>query len=210
MAQYLSKPLLIYAKYLERKNIFVSVNNEWNFSVGHVYSEIDHLLRMQKLINKYSGSQIWFLTSRKDILVNIGHIIESKHFRILIGGIKRLFLTFVAIRYPAISIDGSIGDEDYILGNKKLSPKVVLYDKPKLRAQLYSKSKNFYPFKDKLELYEIEKTNLMKSLKISKSYIVIQIKTNHGNGTFEVADPNLYLDTIKYFQSKNYLVVLAI
>mgnify|MGYP003329410173 CR=1 FL=1 len=34
-------------------DLFISVNNEWNFSVGHVYSEIDHLLRMQKLINKY-------------------------------------------------------------------------------------------------------------------------------------------------------------
>ena len=29
-----------------------------------------------------------------------------------------------------------------------------------------------------------------------RNYIIIQIKTNHGNGTFEVADPNLYLDTI--------------
>ena len=207
--KYFSTPLILYGKYLEKKKIFISVNNEWNFSIGHVTSEIDLAKRMQKLIKKYSGSQIWFLTSRKDILSDCKDLFSSRNFCIMFGGFKRLFLTFVAIKYPAIAIDASIGDEDYILGNKKLNPKVILYDKPKKRAHLLSESKNFYPFKEKLNTFKFEKENLIKKLNISGNYIVIQIKTNNGNGTFKVLDPNLYIETIKYFQNKNYNVVLA-
>jgi putative glycosyltransferase (TIGR04372 family) len=206
---YISRLLTIYGKHLEKKKIFISVNNEWNFSIGHVCGEINTATRMQKVTKKYYNSQIWFLTSRKDILKDSKEIFISNNFKILFGGFKRILLTFVAIKYPTIAIDASIGDEDYIFGNKTLTPQVPLYDKPKKRAQLLSQSENFYPFKEKLNFYEVEKKNLFKQLKLFGDYIVIQIKTNSGNGTFEVADPSLYIDTIKYFQKKNYKVVLA-
>ena len=209
LVKYFSPALLIFGKYLEKKKIFISVNNEWNYSVGHVYGEIDTAKRMQKLINKYSGSKIWFVTSRKDILSGTKNIFLSNDFYIMFGGFKRIFLTFVAIRYPTVAIDASLGDEDYVLGNKQLSPQVTLYEKPKKRAQLVKKSEDFYPLRNKIDLYVKEKNDLMKNLNISKNYILIQIKEIVGNGTFKIADPNSYSETIKYFQSKDYLVILA-
>lgn len=209
LVKYFSPVLLIFGKFLEKKKIFISVNNEWNFSIGHLYVEIDTAKRMQKLINEYSESKIWFVTSRKDILSETKDIFSSKDFYIMFGGLKRIFLTFVAIRYPAVAIDASMGDEDYVLGTKQLNPKVILYEKPKQRAQLVRKSQDFYPLRNKIGFYVKEKNNLMKNLKISKDYILIQIKENIGNGTFKIANPNDYSETIKYFQSKNYLVVLA-
>ena len=208
-ANYFSIPLLILGKYFERKKIFISVNNEWNFSVGHFYSETDLAKRMQKLVDKYSGSQIWFTTSRKDILGETLYAFRSENFNILIGGIKRLVLTFVAIKYPAISIDASIGKEDYIFGTTSLDSSAVYDDKSRQRARLISNSPEFYPNKDKLGHYHNQKLKLMRNLNISDKYIVIQIKTQKGNGTFRPASPELYLESIKYFQDKGYEIVLA-
>jgi len=209
LANYFSLPLLILGKYFERKKIFISVNNEWNFSIGHTFSEIDQLQRMQKLIAKYSNSRIWFTSSRKDILGDTRQIFNSKNFNIMIGGIKRLLLTFVAIRYPAVSIDASIGNSNYVLGNKNLSHRIVHHNKSKLRADLISKSPEFFPNRDKLNNYSNQKSKLMKELNITKNYIVIQIKSKKGNATLSPLSPELYLETIKYFQHKGYEIVLA-
>jgi putative glycosyltransferase (TIGR04372 family) len=209
LADYFSIPLLILGKYFARKKIFISVNNEWNFSVGHIYCETDQLKRMQKLIDRYSNSQIWFTSSRKDILGDTQQIFNSKNFSILIGGIKRLLLTFVAIKYPAVSIDASTGNSNYVLGNKNLSPRIAHHNKSKLRANLISKSPEFFPNRDKLNNYSNQKSKLMKELNITKKYIIIQIKSKKGNATLSPLSPELYLETIKYFQHKGYEIVLA-
>ena len=60
LSKYLSIPLLIIARYFEKRRIFISVNNNNNSSVGHVYPEIDQLKRMQLLDNTYSNSHILF------------------------------------------------------------------------------------------------------------------------------------------------------
>tara|TARA_B100000787_G_scaffold69870_1_gene51393 strand:- start:3157 stop:4485 length:1329 start_codon:yes stop_codon:yes gene_type:complete len=209
LAKYFSIPLLIASKYLKKKNIFISVNNNCNFSTGHIYSEIDQLKRMQKLNDQYMHSKIWFITSRKEILGETHHVFESNNFKVLFGGLKRIFFTFVAIRYPSISIDGSLGGDDYILCNRRLSYRIVFHSKEKKRAKLTYQSPEFYPIKEKLIHYQDKKDMLLSQLKVSNKYIVIQIKTMDDNATVELINPEVYLGSIKYFQSKGYDVVLA-
>lgn len=202
-------PLKVFASYLKKNNIFISVNNNCNFSVGHIYFEISDLKKMQKIDNKYIGSTIWFTTSRKEILGDTKDIFEEKEFKILFGGIKRILLTFVAIKFPIVSIDASLSHDNYIFDDKRLSQKVVCDDKPKIRAKLMAKTPNFYPYNHKLHDYLHHKHELMKKLNISKKYIVIQIKTKKVNGTLKILDPNSLLKTIKYFQDKDYQIVFA-
>ena len=211
LANYFSIPLLVFARYLKKKKIFISVHNNCNSSIGHIFGEIHHLQRMQKIDEKYFDSTIWFPTSRKEILGDTKAIFENKNFKILFGGIKRIFLTFVAIKYPSISIDASLSGVNYIFSNKELSipNRVIFHDKPKKRAMMMAKSPEFYPNKDKLINYHEVKYELMQRLNIIKKYVVIQIKTEKVNGTLKPLSPDLFLKSIKYFQDKDYQIVFA-
>jgi putative glycosyltransferase (TIGR04372 family) len=209
LSNYFAIPLSIFAKYLKKKNIFISVHNDCNFSMGHIYSEIDQIQRMQKIDNRYYDSIIWFTTSRKEILGETSDIFENKSFKIIFGGVKRIFLTLVAMRHPSISIDASLSIDNYIMGNTKLSQRVVFHDKPKKRGSLIARTSEFYPNKDKLSNYHFAKNQLLQNLKIYKKYIVIQVKTTKQNGTIKSLSPDLLLETIKYFQNKDYQIILA-
>lgn len=209
LSNYFAIPLLVFAKYLKKKNIFISVHNDYNYSMGHIYSEIDQIQRMLKIDSRYHNATIWFTSSRKEILIETKDIFENKNFKILFGGIKRIFLTLIAMKYPSISIDTSLSFDNYIMGNTKLSQKTVFYDKPKKRAELISRTSEFYPNKDKLGNYHIEKNQLLQNLEISKKYVVIQVKTTKQNGTIKPLSPDLLLETIKYFQNKDYQIVFA-
>ena len=208
LVNYFSIPLLIVAKYLKKKKIFISINNECNFSVGHIYAEIGFIKKIQHSDDKYSFSTIWFMSSKKDILGETVDLFENKNFKVLFGGIKRIIFTFVAIKYPSISIDGSLSHTNYILG-KDNSHRITFHNLTKSRIRLMTKSQDFYPNKNKLEIYHEEAKKLLKILNISKKYIVIQIKTKIENGTFKPLSSELLLETIEYFQKKDYQIVFA-
>ena len=209
LVNYFSIPLLVVGKYLKKRKVFISVNNNCNFSIGHIFCEIDKLKRIQKLNNEYSGSIIWFTSSRKEILGDTKDLFEDKYFKVLFGGIRRLFLMLVAIRYPLISIDESLGADNYIFGNKFLSNRIVYNNKSKRRAKMTAKSPDFYPIKEKLNNYQDEIVKLMKELNIKNKFIVIQMKIVKTNATIEVIDPTVYLETINYFKNKSYDIVFA-
>ena len=209
LTNYFSIPLLIFAKYLKKKNIFISVNNDCNFSIGHIFTEITELKKIQKFDDRYSGSTVWFSSSRKEILNDTKGIFEDKNFRVFFGGISRVFLTFVAIKCPSISIDASLGTDNYIFGKKFLSNRIVYHNKSKRRAKMMIKSQEFYPIKDKLINFQDKKIQLLKDLNIKNKFIVIQMKLDKTNATFKILDPEEYLETINYFKNKNYDIVFA-
>ena len=206
--KYFSLLFFIYAKHLKKKKIFISINNSFNSSTGHIYCEISNLHRLQKLDERYSNSTIWFTTSRKEILSEMNDIFRNKNFKILFGGIKRLFLTFVALRNPFISIDGSISSSNLFFG-KNYSHRYVYHNLSKQRGRLLLESQDFYPNQSKLNKYLKATNQLMKNLNISEKYIIIQIKTEKVNGTMEPLNPELLLKSIEYFQDKNYQIVFA-
>lgn len=208
LANYFSIPILIVARILKKKRIFISINNDCNYSVGHIYAEISYLRELQHLDGKYSSSIIWFTTSRKEILGDAYHLFENENFKILFGGIKRVFLTFVAIKYPSISINGGVSHVNYVLG-KNNSHRITYNNLTKKRSKLMSRSQNFYLNKNKLNNYTESKNKLMEDLNIVKKYIVIQIKENSINGTLKPLNPDLLLSTIKYFQDQDYQIVFA-
>ena len=200
--------LFLISIYLKKKKIFISINNNCNSNIGHIYGEIDQLKRMQLLDKKYSSSKIIFTTSKKEILNETKKIFESKKFSILFGGLKRLILTFVAIRYPSISIDASMGVHNCIKGFDD-SPRKVYHAKSKYRANLILKSNNFYPNKKKISLFNTDADKLKNSLNILTKYIVVQIKIEKVNATLQILNPKALLDSIKYFKKKNYQIVFA-
>ena len=164
---------------------------------------------MQKLDSKYLESTIWFTSSRKEILSYTRDLFENENFKVFYGGITRIFFTFVAIKCPSISIDASLGSDNYIFGNKVFSNRIIYNSKAKKRARLAFKSSEFYPLKENLKNYQDEMVKLMKDLNIKNKFIGIQIKTVITNSTFEILNPEMYLEALNYFKSKNYDIVFA-
>jgi len=208
LINYFSFPLIIVARYFKKKKIFISINNAHNYSPGHTYCEIDLLKRMQHFDDKYYGSTIWFTTSRKEILGETKDVFETKNFKILFGGLKRIFLTFVAIMDPSISINGGVSHANFILG-KDNSNRIRFNNTSRRIGLMISKTSEFYPNKDKLFNYKEESNKLLQSLNITKKYVVIQIKTEKVNATFKILNPSSILKTIDYFLNKDYQIVFA-
>lgn len=206
---YFSIPLNIVGKIFIKKKIFISVNNNCNFSIGHIFREINELKRIQNLDKKYKDSVILFVSSRKEILSDTKVVFEDKNFKILFGGVKRLLLTFIAIKCPSISIDASLSSDNYIFSDKILSNRIIFNNKSKKRAKMASKSQEFFPFKAKLNNFENKKKQILEKLNIKNKFIVIQIKTEISNSTFKILNPKTYLDTINYFKLKGYDIVFA-
>ena len=60
-----------------------------------------------------------------------------------------------------------------------------------------------------MDKFDNRKIKLFNALNIQAKYIVLQLKQKKTNGTLKPLDPNLLLETIKYFQKKNYQVIFA-
>jgi putative glycosyltransferase (TIGR04372 family) len=208
LSKFFSFPLIFLASYLKRKKIFISINNDYNYSPGHIYGEIDTLKKMQYSIDKFNGSTIWFTTSRKNILKDTKEIFEEANFKIIFGGLKRFILIFTALRYPEVAIDGSISSSNY-QGGKMHSYRIVFSNLAKKRLKLNTKCQNFFPNRSKLNNYKKESKILFDKLNINKKFVVIQIKTHIVNGTFECLNPDIIIKAIKYLKNNNYQIVLA-
>ena len=190
-------PYATISNFLIKKNYYVSVNNSWNQSVGHLYTEIDVLRRIQHSHPKYQNSKIIFTSSNKTLLKQTKIIFEDENFTILIGGLWRLILTLTVIRYPILSIDGSIGDDDYVRSSTKLTAFDTLISKTSKRAKLIYKTADYYPIKKKDEFIVKNSKQLRLELGITRPYVVIQIKDKKQNASFVATNPATLIPAIR-------------
>ena len=118
------------------------------------------------------------------------------------------------MRYPELTINAAHGPNNYLVDESEgyfkfitpchLSYQDVFRVRQKKYHKLRAKTPEFYPLKlttslskDLIELINNEK------------YIVIQIKTESVNGTWQPCDPRTYIETIKEILSLGYKVVFA-
>ena len=202
-------PYATISKFLIKKNYYVSVNNSWNQSVGHLYTEIDLLRRIQHSHPKYQNSKIIFTSSNKTLLKQTKIIFEDKNFIILIGGLWRLVLTLTAMRYPILSIDGSIGDDDYVRSSSKLTAFDTYVSKQSKRAKLIYKTIDYYPIKKKDEFITKNSKQLRLELGITRPYVIIQIKDTKQNASFVATNPATLISAIRRVNTEGYDVVFA-
>lgn len=201
-------PTYLFSKYLKKRKIFISINNSCNWSIGHIYAEIGQLKRMQEIDTRYSKSNIWFPTTRKEILGEGKDIFEDDNFKIVYGGIKYIFLNLVALNDKSVTIDGSVGHFN-LYGEKNYSNRFAYNNKHKKYGKIMANTNSFYPLKSKSNIFDDKKKKLFKNLDIKKKYIVLQLKEKVSNATFALLNPSSLLNTITYFQKKNYQLVFA-
>ena len=202
-------PYLLIYRFLIWKRYYISVNNSWNSSVGHLYCEID-LLKRQKILNpKYHGSKILFPSSDRTLLRDLKEVFQEDDFKILIGGLLRFILITTAMRYPSITIDGSVGNDDYIKRHSRLSLFEVYVKKQRKRYNVLRKTRNYHPIKKSIKNEERSINELKRNLNITRPFVLLQIKDQVQNATFIKTDVRRLFPSISWLKEKGFDIVLV-
>ena len=208
---WLFKPLAIF---LVNKKILFSVNNIHN-AVGHVYPEVDYLLRLKKTDEKVKDKSIFYIYPKNPVLTGfvkaVGHSTEVKF---ILSGFLHLIIWPLLMRYPELTISTAHGPYNYSIDKSKRFLKVtypnnlsyadIFRDRQKKYSQLRAQTLDYYP----LKTVSLLPNELVEMIGLSK-YMVIQIKTEAVNGTLQPVDPSTYVDALKEMLSLGYQVVFA-
>jgi putative glycosyltransferase (TIGR04372 family) len=208
---WLFKPLAIFLVY---KKILFSVNNISD-AIGHVYPEVDYLLRLKKTDDKLKGKSIFYIYPKNPVLTGfvkaVGHSTEVKF---ILSGFLHLILWPLLMRYPELTISTAHGPYNYSIESSKKLLKViypnhlsytdVFRERQKKYSLLRAQTLDYYP----LKTVTLLPNELVEMIGLSK-YMVIQIKTEAVNATIQPVDPLTYVDAIKEMLSLGYQVVFA-
>jgi putative glycosyltransferase (TIGR04372 family) len=205
------KPLAIF---LVNKKILFSVNNISD-SIGHVYPEVDYLLRLKKTDDKVKGKSIFYIYPKNPVLTGFVKAVGySTEVKFILSGFLHLLIWPLLMRYPELTISTAHGSYNYSIDRSKRLLKViypnylsytdVFRDRQKKYVQLRAQTLDYYPLKTDTLL----PNELVEMIGQSK-YIVIQIKTESVNGAWQACDPSTYIDALKEIISEGYKVVFA-
>jgi putative glycosyltransferase (TIGR04372 family) len=210
---FLLLPLLsIFRKFFINRNILFSISNI-SHAIGHVYPEVDALVRMRSVGLIDQNKIIYYVYPRSPVLSSVKLIFEKfcidDHIRLLESGFINLLLAPLLLRYPELTVSSSISSMDFSLNSKgKFSNPLEFGDVIKFRmsdyAKLRTKTRSIIPFRVSWPLPD-EMQKYIGTL----NYIVIQIKTEAVNGTLAPVNPDTYLEAIRRAKHYGYEVVLG-
>ena len=191
--------------YLKRNKIYISVHNL--SAIGHLYPEIDLLIRYLRIGHLDRKAVIWFVMPSDPLLFYLKKIFERDRLKIKLSGFQHLFFNLVMLVDKRQAICVSQSSLNYINGLKRLSPNDVFLSRQYRRAVLLSKEQEIFPLRSYGENYIGE--SILDRIGIKGSYVVLQIKDRAVNGTFQAVDPRCYLLGLKWLKSKGYQIVFA-
>lgn len=202
-------PLYIY---FLNKNIIFSINNI-SHAVGHIYPEIDYLIRLNYLMTAENRPRIYYIYPKSPVYGGFYNLFNDicLEFKIhlVLSGFIHVFISPMLLRYSDLTISASISSMNFGLNadkkfKKDISFGAVLSERLKRYAQIRSLTRDFYPLKKVFELPDGLRDYIGQD-----SYAVIQIKDMAINATFKPVDPYSYLRTIRQLQSMGLKVVFA-
>jgi len=198
--------LFLIRKYCLRNKIYISVNNI-PFAIGHLYPEIDYLLRVLSVDDKYKDEKFLYIYPKNNMLDELSTIFSGDNFKIIQSGVLHMLFYFAALKFKEIRVDCSLSSNAYHKSGGLDNHKHVFEGKFRRYAELYRKSSEYYP------LSKFGKENPMPEDLIELigpgKYAVIQIKDVAANATWKVVDPNTYNSAILILKEMGYRVVLA-
>jgi putative glycosyltransferase (TIGR04372 family) len=201
-------------KLLQRNKILFSMNNI-SYAVGHVYPEVDWLLRMKKVGLISKEKKIYYIYPKSPVLCGfVDAIGKDIEIQFILNSFIHILIYPLLIRYPEITVNASHSSMNHAIKrtsvHKYSCGKEVSYEEVfRIRQREYAKIRSitdeYYPLKN----IRKKLTNELKVLTKKKKYFVIQIKENSVNSTWNPTDPNTYLDAINKMIRNGYSVVFA-
>jgi len=198
--------LYLLKKYCQKNNIYISVNNI-PFAVGHLYPEIDHLLRVLMTDKKYEEALFLYIYPKNKILKESSCIYQRDNFRIIQSGILHFFCYLAAINFEEIRVDCSNSGNAHHKSSGIEEHKYLFENKFCEFADIYNATSSKYPLKEfgKESPIPEELINFIGSRK----YVVIQIKDYAANATWKPVDSSTYEASISRLIGMGYKVVFA-
>ena len=108
---FIASPFLFFIKkYCLRNKIYISVNNI-PFAIGHLYPEVDYLLRVLSVDNKYKDATFLYIYPKNSMLNELSTVFSRDNFKIIQSGVLHMLFYFAALKFkgstdctfPAIS-----------------------------------------------------------------------------------------------------------
>lgn len=214
LAKYVYWIFIPLAQLLQRNNILFSVNNI-NYAVGHVYPEVDWILRMKKIGLISNEKKIYYVYPKSPVICGFFNIIgKDLHIKFILNSFVHILIYPLLIRFPELTVNASHSSKNHIMFRNhegKYSPgSEISYDKvfrvrQRKYADIRSKTDNYYPLKN----IHKKLTKELQTLTKNNKYFVIQIKTNSINSSWNPTKPETYLDAINKMFLNGYSVVFA-
>jgi len=200
-------PLLyLVKKYCQKNQMYISVNNI-PFAVGHLYPEIDHLLRVLMSDKKYQKAIFLYVYPKNKMLYEASRIFKRKNFKIIQSGLLHMICYFAAINFKEIRIDCSNSGHAHHKSSGLEEHRYLFENKFSEFAKIYNATSKEYP------LLKFGNENPIPGELIdfigSRKYVVIQIKDYAANATWKAVDPSTYEASIIRLKDMGYKVVFA-
>lgn len=193
---------------LKRNNIVISINNI-SQSTGHLYIEVDNLLRQHAVGIIPREKKIYCIFPKSPVSVLFKKKVDNHGLSFIINGLLNALIYPLALRYKYISCNAGLSAENHGIDantNKRFEYFETYYLHIQY-FQLVSKTSKLFPIKN---FYQNEVPFLLMDFIGSKiKYVVIQIKDQPGNATFQAIDPRTYLSAIIWTMQNGYKVIFA-
>lgn len=200
------------SSYCKRNSIYFSINNIPN-AVGHIYPEIDYLIRIMNSDSKYQKSRALYIYPKCPVFYGFKNIFHSQckklNVELICSGLLHIIISPFLLRHPELTISASISSMNFSIDvHGKLKEDISFWDVLNKRLVEYAKLRvltdSFYPLRIESNL-----TKSMQNLIGPKKYVVIQIKDIAINATYAPVDPRTYISMIRYARQCGYTVVFA-
>ena len=195
------------AKYLGKQNYIFSINNI-SHSTGHVYAELDYVLRQQQTDILVQNKIIIFIWPKSPIANSFKHASTPFNFQIIVSGALHLLIYPMLLRYPQLSLDSGLSDLNHGIDKNNLSK--LNFEQTQVKYKNYfsviNRTRNSYPLRS---FHPSGQPQELVDFVASSLYVVLQIKDTVGNASFKRTDPNTYVYVIQKMQTLGYRVVFA-
>jgi putative glycosyltransferase (TIGR04372 family) len=196
-----------------KRSILFSKNNISN-AIGHVYPELDHLNRLFLSGKLSSEITIYYIYPKSPILNGIDLAIKFKNIKIIKSGLLNMLVTPFFLRHSKLALDvgqsslnhGYMILNDKVEINKPHEYKYIFQVKQLEYAKIRKKTINNYPMRVKDTNYVMP--TALKNIS-SKKYILIQIKTEAINATFQPTNPLIFNHVFNTLKARGYEIIFA-
>lgn len=203
VTRFIFYPILFFLKKIfAARKILISIDNI--FAIGHIYPEIDELIRILDQ-EKYRDFKIIYAYPSTNLIYK--NIFHADRLILIESGLVHCVLTVAAMCDPSFAISAGHSQVSYI-DQCNVSLREVFLGRQVRAATSRKRNPSFFPLRKYGDTHRFP-DELKSLVGPPGSYVLVQIKDYAVNGTFKAVDPLTYDKVFEYLTVEGYTIVLG-
>jgi len=194
--------LLLVKNFLQKRSMLISVDNL--FAIGHIYPEIDELIRF---LHQHENQNLKIIYAYPSTKLISKEIFCADRLILIESGLWHCCLVIIAMCEPSLSISMAHSVVSCI-NQRDASVREVFLVRQVRAAFRKRQHATYFPLRNYGDANRFP-DDLRKLVGPPGSYVVVQIKDYAVNGTWKAVDPLSYEDAFGYLITKGYSIVLG-